>query len=555
MRNIVRATREERWLLAKATAIRDRDGRPRFVVNVTEDITAAKRAEVGQRLLAEAGRALAGSLDAERTLAEVARMAVPNVADWCTVDVVGGDGTLRLIAAAHAEPERVALGRRLRERRPVALDGPDALAAVLRGELAHWIRHETPDAKLVEDAEDAEHLDLLRAVGFNAIMIVPMTAGERVLGAVTLVSGQSHRFGPESLELGLELGRRAGVALERARLYSERGEIAHTLQAALVPDPVPAMPGWDVAALYRPAGDGAEAGGDFYDVIATGDGWLVTMGDVSGKGAGAAAVTGLARHTMRTAAGITGDPQIVLRTLNAGLLRRPGGDLCSAVVVALDEDGARPRARVTCAGHPAPLLVRGSDVRSVGASGLLLGVSERALWTEQEIVLEPGDRLVLFTDGVTDAAGADGERFRDGRLRELLRAAGPARAQAVIDAVRRALEDFQGGEQHDDIAVLALECLLPGEVALPGGRLAPSGARAAARERLEGLVAPEALGPSIVMVSEIVSNAVLHGGGGEGGRVRLRVVARGGRVRLEVRDDGAGFEPEQRAGGPDGASA
>jgi PAS domain-containing protein len=553
VRNIVRATREERWLLSKATAIRDRGGRARFVVSVTEDVTAAKRAELGQRLLAEAGRALTASLDPERTLAEVARMAVPNLADWCAVDVPRRDGTLELVAAAHVEAERVALGRRLRERHPVTLDAPDPLGAVVRGELAHWVQDETPDAMLVDYAHDAEHLELLRGIGLNAIMTVPMSAGERVLGAITFVSAEAHRFGPTTLELGLELGRRAGVALENARLYSERGEVAHTLQAALVPDPVPAVAGWDVGALYRPAGDGAEAGGDFYDVISTDDGWLVTIGDVSGKGAQAAAVTGLARFTMRTAAGITGDPQVALRTLNAALLRRPGGDLCSAAVVALADDGPLARVRVTCAGHPPPVLVRGGDARSVGGSGLLLGVAERASWIEQEIVLQAGDRLVLYTDGVTDTAGVDGEHFGDDRLRELLgAAASPACAQALADTVWRGLARFQRGEQHDDIAVLVLERLLPGEVALAGGRRAPSAARAVARERLDGLVVPEALGPSVVAVSEIVSNAVRHGGGHEGGRVRLRVAVHAERVRVEVRDGGAGFAPELRAGGPNG---
>jgi PAS domain S-box-containing protein len=554
VRNVVRATGAERWLLSKAVAIRDRGGRPRYVVNLTEDITAAKRSELGQRLLAEAGRALAVSLDPQRTLGEVVRMAVPNLADWCAADVPGRDGTVQLVAAAHVDAERVVLARRLRERYPVALDAEDQLAAVLRGELNHWLQDETADAMLVEHAEDAEHLDLMRGLGLNAIMVVPMTAGERVLGAITFVSAQARRFDADDLELACELGRRAGVALENARLYFERGEIAHTLQAALVPDPVSSVPGWDLAALYRPAGDGAEAGGDFYDVIETDDGRLVTIGDVSGKGARAAAITGLARFTMRTAAGITGDAHVALRTLNAGLLRRPGGDLCSAAVVALTEDGPRARARVICAGHPPPLLLRDGEPRPVGRPGLVLGVAEDAAWREVEVPLEPGDRLLLFTDGVTDTAGARGERFGDGRLRAAVDAVRDGHPPELVDGVWDALSRFGQGAQRDDIAVIAIERLLPGEMAFPGGPRAPGEARAAVRERLAEAVAPDLLGPTLLLVSEVVSNAVRHGGrSADGdGRVRLRVVGLAEHVRVEVRDDGDGFEPEMRTGGPDG---
>lgn len=552
VRNVVRATGQERWLLSKAAAIRARDGRAQYVVNITTDVTASKRAELGQRLLADAGRALAASLDTSRTLREIARMAVPNLADWCAVDVRGPDGHLELIAAEHVDPERSAIARRLRERHPLAADDPDPVAAVARGDLPSWVQDETSDAMLAERARDPEDLELLRAIRPNAVMVVPLRAGDRVLGAVTFVSAQAGRFDAEELALALELGRRAGVALENARLYSERGEIAHTLQAALVPDPVPAVPGWDVAALYRPAGEGAEAGGDFYDVTATGGCWVVTVGDVSGKGARAASVTSLARFTMRTAAGITGDPHAVLSTLNASLLRRPDGDLCSAVVAVLAEEDGRASVRVLRAGHPAPLLVHRDEVRPVGLPGLLLGVAEGATWTEERLELERGDRLVLFTDGVTDAAGPGREHFGEGRLRAVLGERGGEDPGAVVDAVWAALEGFRVGAQPDDIAVVVLERLRPDEVALPGGPRAPAAARAVARERLEGLVAPDALETAVLLVSEIVSNAVRHGGGGDDGQVRLRVVAFAERIRAEVRDGGPGFEPQARAAGPDG---
>ena len=371
VRNVVRATGEQRWLLSKATAIRGDDGVPIYVVNFTEDVTAVKRAEIAQRVLAEAGRVLASSLDYEDTLHQVAMLAVPELADWCGVDMPGRGGRIEHVAVGHVNPERVAVARELRDRYPARMDDGDGLAAVLRGDVPHWVVDETPDAAVVAYAADEEHLALMRAVGFNAIMIVPILGRSGILGALTFVSAHANRFDAEDLALATELGRRAGVAVENARLYTERADIAHTLSVALVPDPVPLAPGWDVAALYRPAGEATEAGGDFYDMVRTDDGWLVVIGDVAGKGARAASLTALARYTLRTAAMLTGDPGAALAALNVGLMRRDDVAYCTAALVALveDDDGRSARARVFSAGHPLPVLVRSRSAAPARCSG------------------------------------------------------------------------------------------------------------------------------------------------------------------------------------------
>src|ERR687889_741396 len=218
-------------------------------------------------------------------------------------------------------------------------------------------------------------------------MIVPVVGRSAVLGALTFVSSQARRFDDADLDLALELGRRAGIAVENARLHSERADIAHTLQVALVPDPVPLAPGWDVAALYRPAGDATEAGGDFYDMVRTRDGWLVVIGDVTGKGARAASLTALARYTLRTAAMLTDDPGAALAALNAGLMRRDDVAYCTAALVALSDEGDRARARVYSAGHPLPVLIQGGAARPLGCSGPLLGALEDARWPPADAVL------------------------------------------------------------------------------------------------------------------------------------------------------------------------
>jgi GAF domain-containing protein/anti-sigma regulatory factor (Ser/Thr protein kinase) len=555
VRNVVRATGEQRWLLSKAIAIRYPDGRPQYVVNFTEDVSAVKRAELAQRMLAEAGRVLMSSLDEQQALQQVAMLAVPEMADWCGVDMAGRGRFVEPVAIAHVDGEKRELARRLRERHPVATDAPVGLAAVLRGDVAHWIADETPDEALVAYATDDEHLALMREVGFNSVMVVPVAGRSGILGTLTFVSRHAHRFDAADLELAEELGRRAGVAVENARLYTERADIAHTLQVALVPDPVPLAPGWDVAAMYRPAGEATEAGGDFYDMVRTDDGWLIVMGDVAGKGAQAASLTGLARYTLRTAAMLTGDPEAALAALNAGLMRRDDVAYCTAALVSLVETPEGARARILSAGHPLPVVMQDGRARALGRPGPLLGAIEDASWPAEEVALRPGDRLVLYTDGVTDARGPT-DRFGDERLLALLSSVDGAPPSEVVQHVERALREYEDGPARDDTAVLAVGRLHPDELALPGGPEAVGLARAALRARLEGDMTPERLGDVLLIASELVTNAIRHGGAERPDR-RIRVRARrlGARLHLEVRDDGPGFgaAPAPVPGDADGA--
>jgi len=544
VRNVVRSTGEQRWLLSKAIAIRGDDGVPQYVVNFTEDVTAVKRAELAQRVLAEAGRVLVSSLDYTQTLQQVAMLAVPELADWCGVDMPGRGRSIEPVAIGHVDPQKIQVARELRERYPVGLDDPDGLAAVMRGDIPHWSVEETPDEALAAYAVDERHLELMRAVGFNSIMVVPVVGRGGILGTLTFVAAHGRRFDDDDLELAIELGRRAGIAVENARLFAERADIAHTLQIALVPDPVPLAPGWDVAALYRPAGETTEAGGDFYDMVRTDDGWLVVMGDVAGKGARAASLTALARYTLRTAAMLTGDPAAALAALNLGLMRRDDVAYCTAALVALqDGDGDSARARVLSAGHPLPVLVRDGGAVELGRSGPLLGALERADWPTEEVVLGPGDRLVLYTDGVTDARGEE-DRFGDARLLALLSSVDGAPPAELVRRIDGALRGFEAGPQRDDTALLAVGRLEAGELALAGGPEAVSLARAAVRARLEsdGAPPPERLGDVLLMTSELVTNAIRHGGAvGPDDRIRIRVLRQDARVRIEVRDDGPGF--------------
>jgi serine phosphatase RsbU (regulator of sigma subunit) len=206
--------------------------------------------------------------------------------------------------------------------------------------------------------------------------------------------------------------------------------------------------------MYRPAGEVNEVGGDFYDVFEIEGGWMVAIGDVMGRGAAAASLTGLARHTIRTAGRLTGDPRAAAGIVDESLKRGVDLLLCSAIVLVLpDVDRDPARISILVAGHPAPLLIREGTVEPAGLQGPLLGAPDEHRWELSTLELSAGEQLVLYTDGVTEARGPK-ERFGEERLRaSLSSASGP---HAVVQAVEHALDSFIAGEPEDDAAVLAI---------------------------------------------------------------------------------------------------
>jgi PAS domain S-box-containing protein len=454
VRTVDTRTGEEAWRMMKASGVYDRDGNVKLIVDVIEDITTVKRAEMTHRLLARAGELLASSLDYEHTLQQVAELAVPQLADWCTVSMPDGHGLVRTVAVAHADPAKVALAREIGERYPMPADATSGAAWTIR-EGAAQFTNDIPAELLAATAHDDEHLELLRGVGIRAAITVPMTAAGKNLGALSLVSAESaRRFTVADVELAQELAQRAGTAVENARLYTERSHIARTLQTGLLPGRLPQMPGWRVATLYRPAGDENWVGGDFYDAFDVRGGWLVLVGDVAGRGAEAAALTGLARHTLRTAARLLDDPLAAVGTLNAELCAREQMSLCSVAAVVLREHDGQATAEIVCAGHPLPLLVREGKVQPVGGYSPMLGAYAVRDWSRTTVELEPGDVLVVFTDGVFDAVGQEG-RFGEERLERTV--TGIADAQDAVARIDAALSAFERGAPSDDAAVLAVE--------------------------------------------------------------------------------------------------
>ena len=210
----------------------------------------------------------------------------------------------------------------------------------------------------------------------RSLIVAPLASRGDVVGALWLgISASGRRYDVDDLMLVEELARRAALAVENARLYEDRRRVADTLQASLLPPTLPSVPGIDVGAAYRASGEGNDIGGDFYDVFEIGGGaWAAVIGDVCGKGTGAAALTGLARHTLRAAALRGEAPSGVLSLLNDAILREQSDDRFLTAVFCRIVPTGRARVVLARGGHLPPLLRRADGtVRPLGHPGLLLG--------------------------------------------------------------------------------------------------------------------------------------------------------------------------------------
>jgi PAS domain S-box-containing protein len=217
------------WFIGRAQPVYDATGQIVEWVGTCTDIDEQKRLIEAQRFLAEASSLLSSSLDYEETLARIARLAVPRIADWCAVDILEPDGQLRRLAVAHIDPEKVALARELHDRYPFDPSAPTGVAQVLRSgqpEIIAEISEELIRAAIT----DQELLEIMLALGLRSSMVVPLTARERTFGAITLIAAESGRhFTEADLRLAGELAQRAGIAVDNAHLYRELYRFRTTL--------------------------------------------------------------------------------------------------------------------------------------------------------------------------------------------------------------------------------------------------------------------------------------------------------------------------------------
>jgi hypothetical protein len=279
------------------------------------------------------------------------------------------------------------------------------------------------------------------------------------LGMLDVIDQPSRTFSPRDEALLIQLAQLSSVAITNAQLYERERTIARTLQRSLRPGGLPPVTGLSAAVRFRPAGEGIELGGDFYDLFQAGDGsWTALIGDVQGKGPDAAAVTALARHTMRAAAAYESRPSGVLALLHRALRDQTGdeGRFCTVCYASLRVGRDRVALDLACGGHPLPLVVhRDGRVSPVGRLGTLLGSDIEPLLTDVAVQLGAGDVLVFYTDGVTEVRRRRQEVFGHGELVDLLQTCAGLPPDAVATRVEEAVLAASEGRLRDDMAILA----------------------------------------------------------------------------------------------------
>jgi PAS domain S-box-containing protein len=424
-------------------------------------LEAEQLAAARQAFLARAGVVLASSLDYETTLARVARLVVPELADSCTIHLVE-QGRLPVVGLAHCDPE---LEQLLRDLSAIDEDQVrhEALYEVARTGRPLLVPDVPPDV-VAAGSIDAHEAATRARLGIRSGLAVPLVARGQSLGVLALTMGPSgRRFTTDDLRVVEDLARRAALAIDNAHTFAVRSEAARTLQTSLLPPMLPDVPGAELAARYRPAEDGSLVGGDFYDVFpVAGQGWGLVLGDVSGKGVAAASLTALVRYTIRAMALIEPSPAAVLRALNQAVLDYGASDrYCTVAYLVLAPAGAGVRVLAARGGHPAPLRIQPSGrVEPLGTPGTGIGLVSDPDVVDTTHDLEPGDLLVLYTDGFTDARAADG-RFAAEILPAVFTELAGNSAESAASILERSVLDFTGGAHRDDMAMIVARILSP----------------------------------------------------------------------------------------------
>jgi len=426
------------------------------------------------QVLSAASASLDRSLDPSETLRAISRMAVPELVPVCLVDVLDGTGSIGSTAAAATDPGLAREIEAAPPARPLANLRLDGVANLL-DEPSGGRPAGTPESGAAgagppngrsrvhgvgpraQAVDGHEHAAVMEPAGYVCEVAFPMLARGRIHGMITF---WGPRTGPP-FDKGLvsvleDLSGRAALAYDNARLYAERAQVARTLRRSLMPSALPTIPGLELASYFRPMGAGSEVGGDFYDVISDDEGCWLIVGDVCGKGAEAAALTGFVRHTTAAYARETDRPGHVLTRVNRAMLEQDfEGCFATAILTRMRFRPASVEVTVALAGHPAALIARSDgDAGELGGSGKLLGVFPDADIEEAFTVMGPGDALALYTDGLTEAH-APAQVLSVGQMVERLRNSPRRSPQDAIDALLGLIgPDTRVG---DDIAILAAQ--------------------------------------------------------------------------------------------------
>lgn len=402
------------------------------------------------RFLADASAELASSLDYHATLANLARLAVPVLADWCSVQVVE-QGQIHTLAVAHVDPAKVTLARELQQRYPVDPEAATGAPAVIRTGVSELIPEVTQEV-LDSSALDSELEQLIRELRIHSVLTVPLAARGRVLGALSLVSAESGRsYGPADLAFAEDLARRAALAIDNARLHQEVERTAIRLQRAVLPEQTMAIAGWEVAVHYSPAAND-EVGGDFFDVVELDEARVaVVVGDVAGKGVQAAAAMAQIRSAVRAYICLDPDPAVLLGRMDRLIERFEIASLVTLAYLVIDRSNGQMQ--MGNAGHLPPLAIHPDGTVDTLAlpPALPLGVAN----PQRRTVTTPFPRgaiLLAFTDGLVERRGEN----LDLGLRRLSSAAAALAGSDLPSAMEEMITELTSDCRDDDVTAVAL---------------------------------------------------------------------------------------------------
>ncbi|MEV4493097.1 PP2C family protein-serine/threonine phosphatase [Micromonospora coxensis] len=437
-----------------------------YVRDVTEeqartDALLAERSRTA--FLAQAGSRLGLSLHRDQTLRAATTLPVPYLADAALV-------------VHHPPPPAENLPHWIRyaegDPAPVTGTAPWTFTGAVPG-LADALHGDATDPSPWLDAELADLADVLPATFGRpgTVLISPMLAAGGPAGALILIRRADRPgFDRRDIELAREFAARAGAAIATAELYGEQAHLARVLQNSLLPPKLPPLPGLTLAGGYRAAGDSLRIGGDFYEVFPTAAGGMFALGDVCGKGVGAAVLTGRVRQSLQTLRLVEQRPLELMGLLNRALFDAPDAaaraQFATLLLGTVDPgpDGGAT-ARIAGGGHPSPLVVRADgSVARVPVGGMPIGAFVGATFRQAEVRLAPGELLLAYTDGVTEARGGPTgvEMFGERRLLQALAPAAGLPPAALVERLLQLVDEWLDGQAHDDIAMLAVRASGPG---------------------------------------------------------------------------------------------
>ncbi len=404
---------------------------------LTVDVSRIDETETRRRgflvFLAEASELLANSLEVDLTLVLVAQLCVNRLGRWCVIHTLDEHGRPTLAATAHADERET-----------------DTVQQRFLGEAGGSVNERIRTA--------VQTRGVSRLPDELAGIVVPLTARRQVVGTMSIGEPVNRRHTPEEIIIAEDLGRRAGLALDNARLYQDRDAVAAALQKGLLPASLPEVDGLEFGARYVPAGNGNEVGGDFYDVLQLGENkWLLAIGDVCGKGPQAASITGLVRDVIRVLSREGRPLPYVMNALNNALLEQ--GDrarFCTVAAAVVERGEDSVNVQLCLAGHLLPARICGNGTTElVGHTGTAVGIFDRIDVRSVELEIKHGEALVFYTDGVTERRAGPAFFGEDNLLSTLKQCRG-LDADAIAANVQQAAEDFGGGPVRDDMAVLVL---------------------------------------------------------------------------------------------------